>query len=95
MADPHLLTPVSDLSVGLGASAMDTEEETGEKSGGKGVEYKADGENVNVAALIKISHTRSSRLNTRLVPYRHIEMCIEPCCTAASQIVQVILILQT
>jgi hypothetical protein len=44
---------------------------------------------------LKISHTRSSRLNTRLVPYRHIEMCIEPCCTAASQIVQVILILQT
>jgi hypothetical protein len=30
---------------------MDTEEETGEKSGRKGVEYKADGENVNVAAL--------------------------------------------
>jgi hypothetical protein len=44
---------------------------------------------------LKISHTRSSRLNTRLVPYRHIEMRIAPCCTAASQIVQVILILQT
>jgi hypothetical protein len=29
---------------------MDTEEEMGEKSGGKGVEYEADGENVNVAA---------------------------------------------
>jgi hypothetical protein len=50
MADPHLFTPISDRSVGPGAEAMDTEEETGEKSGGKGVEYEADGENVNVAA---------------------------------------------
>jgi hypothetical protein len=50
MADPHLFTPISDRSVGPRAEAMDTEEEIGEKSGGKGVEYEADGENVNVAA---------------------------------------------
>jgi hypothetical protein len=48
MADPHLFVPESNRSDGLGAAAMDADDETGGKNGEKGGRNEAEGENVNV-----------------------------------------------
>jgi hypothetical protein len=50
MADPPWQNLCSNRFEPFAQEVMDTEDDTGEKSGGKGVEYEAEGENVMVAA---------------------------------------------